>query len=185
MKSEKEIDRRKVIQDHKNTVKKEGQAAVQNKGVNIDTFEDTAVKTVVTDTNSVDKQTTEKQTVENIMSQRNIYREILEENLEYEVMQSYTDETQKQLADVIFNIILDTVTSQSSTIKIGKENFPKDVVKSRFLKLNFEDVEYVINNLLNSTTKIVNIPAYIMTCLYNAKTQDFNIHNQVKADLGY
>lgn len=183
----KEINRRKVIQDQKNTVKKEGQAATKSKGVNIDTFEDTAMKTVVKEANLVDnkKQITEKQTVESIMSQRNVYREILEENLEYEVMQSYADETKKQLADVIFNIILDTVTSQSSTIKIGKENFPKEVVKSRFLKLNFEDVEYVISNLLNSTTKIVNIPAYIMTCLYNAKTQDFNIHNQVKADLGY
>lgn len=186
-KGKREIERRKVVQEQKHTAKKEGQAELKSKGVNIDTFEDIAIKTVVKGANSTNnkKKITEKQVAVNVMNQRNIYREILEENLEYDVMQSYQDETKKQLADFIFNIILDTVTSQAETIKVGKENFPTEVVKSRFLKLTFEDVEYVISNLINSTTKIVNIPAYIMTCLYNAKTQDFNMYNQVKSDFGY
>lgn len=65
---------------------------------------------------------------------------------------------------------MDTVCSTRKMIRIGGEDFPKEVVKSRLLKLNSGHIEYVINSLRENTTKVRNIRAYPLTSLYNAPT---------------
>ena len=53
---------------------------------------------------------------------------------------------------------------------IGGEDFPKEIVKSRLLKLDSSHIEYVISSLRENTTKVRNIRAYLLTSLYNAPT---------------
>lgn len=55
-------------------------------------------------------------------------------------------------------------------VRIGGEDFPKEVVRSRLLKLDSEHIEYVISSLRENTTKVRNIRAYLLTSLYNAPT---------------
>ena len=47
-------------------------------------------------------------------------------------------------------------------IRIGGEDFPKEVVKSRLLKLDSGHIEYVISSLRENTTKVRNIRAYLL-----------------------
>jgi hypothetical protein len=54
------------------------------------------------------------------------------------------------------------------TVRIGGEDYPYELVKSKFLKLDSTHLQYVIGCMQNITTKIANIKAYMITALYNA-----------------
>ena len=54
------------------------------------------------------------------------------------------------------------------TVRIAKEQYPAGFVKSKFLKLNHSHIEYVLECMKNSTAKIHNIRAYLLTALYHA-----------------
>ena len=49
-----------------------------------------------------------------------------------------------------------------------KQEYPAALVKSKFLKLNYSHIEYVIGCMGKNTTKVRNIKAYLMTALFNA-----------------
>ena len=49
-------------------------------------------------------------------------------------------------------------------------SFPKETVKSRFLKLDISHIEYVLECMNHNTTKIKNIKKYLLAALYNAPT---------------
>ena len=91
------------------------------------------------------------------------------ENIEYDI-------TRRQLGydadilDEIVDIMVDTVCSTKHMIRIGGQDFPLEVVKSRLLKLNSEHISYVVSSLKSNTTKVRNIRAYLLTALYNAPT---------------
>ena len=58
------------------------------------------------------------------------------------------------------------------------EDYPYELVKSRFLKLNSSHLEYVIGCMKETTTKITNIKAYMITALYNAPTTINHFYQQ-------
>ena len=74
----------------------------------------------------------------------------------------------KELFEEIYDIICDVVCVPRKTIRVGKEDYPYELVKSRFLKLNSSHVDYVRWRMKETTTKITNIKAYLITTLYNA-----------------
>lgn len=49
-----------------------------------------------------------------------------------------------------------------------REQAYEDFAKGQFLKLNSSHLEYVMECMKNTTTKITNIKAYMVTALYNA-----------------
>lgn len=71
------------------------------------------------------------------MDTMRVYRQIIMENIEYDI-------TRRQLGydadilDEIVDIMVDTVCSTKPMIRIGGQDFPLEVVKSRLLKLNSE-----------------------------------------------
>ena len=97
------------------------------------------------------------------------YREILKENIEYDILRKNLG-YDCDLLDEILDILVDTVCSTRKMIRIGGEDYPKEVVKSRLLKLDSGHIEYVISSLDENTTKVRNIRAYLLTSLYNAPT---------------
>ena len=97
------------------------------------------------------------------------YREILKENIEYDHLCQKLG-YDRDILDEILEILVDTVCSTRKMIRIGGEDFPKEVVRSRLLKLDSEHIEYVISSLRENTTKVRNIRAYLLTSLYNAPT---------------
>lgn len=51
------------------------------------------------------------------------------------------------MIDGIFDLVLDTVTSNAKYIRCAGEDKPKEVVKAQFLKLNMFHNEYVMDSL--------------------------------------
>lgn len=95
------------------------------------------------------------------------YEEIVKENIEQDVLlerHPYDQETIRGIAD----LITDTVTSRRKTIRLDCQDIPQEIVKSRFLKLNFCHIEYVLEHLTKNMTKIRNFRSYLLTALYNA-----------------
>ena len=70
--------------------------------------------------------------------------------------------------DELVELMLDVVCSKRAAIRIAGENMPAEVVKSRFLKLNAEHIQYVLDCLKDNPPCIRNIKQYLLAALYNA-----------------
>lgn len=101
------------------------------------------------------------------MGAREIYREIILENIEYEylIQDSHMD---REMLDEIAELIVDTVCSARKTIRIAGDDYPAEVVKSRFMKLDSSHVRYVMDCMGENTTYVRNIKKYLLAALYNA-----------------
>ena len=65
--------------------------------------------------------------------------------------------------------MVDTVCSRRETIRIAGDDYPAEVVKSRFLKLNSFHIEYVLDRMRENNTYVRNIKKYLLAALYNAR----------------
>ncbi len=108
------------------------------------------------------------------MDERERYREIIEENIEYEIMKDRPDGD--RLSEIV-EIMLDAVCSTAPTIRINGEDMPQQVVKSRFLKLDSSHIEYVFHAMKECPSNIRNIRAYLLTTLYNAPATMDNFYS--------
>ena len=108
------------------------------------------------------------------MDERERYREIIEENIEYEIMKDRPDGD--RLGEIV-EIMLDAVCSTAQTIRINGEDMPQQVVKSRFLKLDSSHIEYVFHAMKECPSDIRNIRAYLLTTLYNAPATMDNFYS--------
>lgn len=70
----------------------------------------------------------------------------------------------------ILELVVETVCSKRQIIRIGGDDRPIEIVKSRFMKLDSEHIRYVLDCFKENTTKIRNIRQYILASLYNAPT---------------
>ena len=108
------------------------------------------------------------------MDERERYREIIEENIEYEIMKDRPDGD--RLGEIV-EIMLDAICSTAPTIRINGEDMPQQVVKSRFLKLDSSHIEYVFHAMKDCPSDIRNIRAYLLTTLYNAPATMDNFYS--------
>jgi len=95
----------------------------------------------------------------------NRYREVIYKNIEYDILCERCD---REKLDEIVEIMLDHICGKSDSVRIGKTEFPAEVVKSRLLKLDSSHIEYVMDCVKQNTTKVKNIKSYMLTTLYNA-----------------
>lgn len=93
------------------------------------------------------------------------YREIICENIGYESLM--TPYNREDLAEIL-EIMVDVVCTNRESIRVGGDDKPAAIVKSRFLKLNYQHIEFVMSCMRENTTKIRNIHSYLITALYNA-----------------
>ena len=95
------------------------------------------------------------------------YSEIIKENIDYDSL-LLAHPYDQEMVEGIYELILETVLSKNEEITIAGDVYPKNLVKSKFLKLNYSHVEYVINCLGKNTTKVRNIKNYLLASLFNA-----------------
>lgn len=100
------------------------------------------------------------------VEERENYLELIRENIECDCF----EEKEQDKVDELVEIMLDVVCSSKSVIGVHGEDLPHEVVKSRYLKLNHEHIEYVLLSLKRNTSDVKNIRAYLITTLYNAPT---------------
>ena len=106
------------------------------------------------------------------------YIGLIKENIEYDHYMKYGDVQDKELYDELFEIICEVICVKHRTIRIGGEDYPYELAKSKFLKLNSSHLNYVIGCMKNTTTKITNIKAYMVTALYNAPSTISHYYQQ-------
>lgn len=104
-----------------------------------------------------------------VMFERKSYEALIRENLELDIL-SHDNRFDTARANEIVEIMLDAICSTSPTLRVNNSDVPKEVVKSRLLKLNSSHLEYVFDALNNSPSDVRNIRAYMLTVLYNAPT---------------
>ena len=112
------------------------------------------------------------------MDETKAYIELIKSNIEYDHHMKYDDWSSKALYDELFDVICDVVCVKRKTIRIACEDYPYELVKSKFLKLDSSHLEYVIGCMQNTTTKIGNIKAYMVTALYNAPSTMHHFYQQ-------
>ena len=95
------------------------------------------------------------------------YRELILENIDYDVLASDPRVDQEQL-DEIVDLVQETVCSTRSRIRVAGNDYPAEVVRSKLLKLNSEHIRFVMDCLKQNTTRIRNIRQYLLTALFNA-----------------
>ncbi|MBD5531588.1 MAG: replication initiator protein A [Lachnospiraceae bacterium] len=96
------------------------------------------------------------------------YMAVIRENLEYDHHMKYDSHNDREMFEEIYEIVCDIVCVKRSKININGDDYPYELVKSRFLKLDSSHVEYVMDCMRNTTTKITNIRSYLIKVLYNA-----------------
>lgn len=96
-----------------------------------------------------------------------IYREIILDNIEYEHLCQY-DMVDKEMLDEIVDIMLETVCSSRKKIRIAGDDYPAELVKSKFMKLDSSHIQFVFDCMKENTTKIRNIRQYLRAVLFNA-----------------
>ena len=103
------------------------------------------------------------------MGARESYRELILENIEYDFWKN-SDRVDHEMLDEITELIVDTVCSARKVIRIAGDDYPAEVVKSRFMKLDSSHVQYVMDCMKDNTTYVHNIKKYLLAALYNAPT---------------
>ena len=111
------------------------------------------------------------------------YRELILENIEYDHL-CREFETYREDLDEIVELIVETVCARRKTIRIAGADFPHEVVRSRFLKLDSSHIEFVMESLHNNTTEVRNMKQYLLTVLFNAPVTMSNHYTaQVNHDM--
>ena len=95
------------------------------------------------------------------------YRELILENIEYDCL-IQNHRLDRDRLDELVELMVDTVCSNREMIRIAGDDYPAEVVKSRFLKLNSSHIEYVLERMRENTTYVRNIKKYLLAALYNA-----------------
>ncbi|NBI91677.1 hypothetical protein D3Z45_14140 [Lachnospiraceae bacterium] len=118
------------------------------------------------------------------IDETNAYMALIRKNLEYEHHMKYDQYRDKEMYEEIYETVCDVVCVKRKTIRINGEDYPYELVKSRFLKLNSSHVEYVMGCMKGTATKIANIRAYLITTLYNApSTMNHYYQQEVQHDM--
>ena len=79
--------------------------------------------------------------------------------------------------DEIVDLMLETVCTARKRVRIAGDDYPAELVKSKFMKLDGEHIRFVLDCMRENTTKIRNIKQYLLTTLYNAPTTIGNYYS--------
>ncbi len=125
-----------------------------------------------------------KADVIDVIDETSAYMALIRDNLEYEHHMKYDQHGDKEMYEEVYETVCDVVCVKRRTIRINGEDYPYELVKSRFLKLNSSHVEYVMGCMKETVTKITNIRAYLITALYNApSTMSHYYQQEVQHDM--
>lgn len=110
-------------------------------------------------------------------AQRESYEQLIKDNIEYDWFADVFELPLKspgrpygsmEELDNIVSIMLDCICSNSKTMRVNGSEQYTSVVRSQFLKLNNEHIQYVLQCLNKCNSEVTNIRAYLITVLYNA-----------------
>ena len=95
------------------------------------------------------------------------YEEVIKDNIEYPYL-IQDKNIDRGMLDEIVSLMLETVCTRRKEIRIAGDDYPAELVKSKFMKLNSSHIQFVIDCMHQNTTKIRNIKKYLLAVLFNA-----------------
>ena len=88
---------------------------------------------------------------------------------------------EKSTIDLIVSLIADVYVDDSS-ISVNGRTIVAEQVRTEYAKLTQEHIEFVLESIANTKTKIKNIRTYLQSCLYNAyHTMNIAIDNEINS----
>jgi hypothetical protein len=114
------------------------------------------------------------QTPEDRRTDRDIYIEILKDQVQYDrILQEDTYGEKVNIVDGILNIIADIATTvpPDGYERVNGRQYSHEVVKSRLLKMDYETIIHVLDRFKENKTEIRNMRNYLLTALYNARDE--------------
>ena len=109
-----------------------------------------------------------------------VYKEIIKDNICYDILKQDMPYDHDRI-DEIVDLILETVCTRRRTIRIAGDDYPADLVKSKFMKLDSEHIRFVLDCMRENTTKIRNIKQYLRAALFNAPSTIGNYYTSLVA----
>lgn len=107
-----------------------------------------------------------------------IYEEIIKDNIEYEHLIN-AKHLDRDRIDEILDLILETVCSKRKKILIAGDEYPAELVKAKFMKLDSSHIEFVLDCMQENTTKVRNIKQYLKAVLFNAPSTIGNYYSSL------
>ena len=115
------------------------------------------------------------------IEKRQTYEKIIKNNIDYDII---VNNYSKAWLDEIVAVMVDVVCSDEPTIRINKQEYPHEVVKSRFLKINSTHIEYIDMALRSNTSDVRKIRAFLITTIYRSfETADNWFSAKVQYDM--
>lgn len=107
--------------------------------------------------------------------------ELVKSNIEYDTLVYSYD---KSVIDEIVTVMAEVLTIDTPYYTIEKKQYPTELVRQRFLKIDYSKLEAFMLEFTKRTEKIHNTKAYLITSLFNIPaTADINLSNMVRNDL--
>lgn len=95
------------------------------------------------------------------------YCAIIKENISFDIL-CLDHPGEREMLEGIVELLAETICSKSAYIHIAGQELPREVVRSRFLKLDKSHIEYILTSFSKNTVKVRNMKAYLLASLYNA-----------------
>ncbi len=109
----------------------------------------------------------ERKRTEAAQSAFEIYEEIIKDNISYDVLVQDRQLDRERL-DELVDLMLETVCTRRKTIRVAGDDYPAELVKAKFMKLDSEHIRFVLDCMSENTTRIRNIKQYMKAALFNA-----------------
>ena len=109
-----------------------------------------------------------------------VYEEIIKDNISYDILKQDMLYDHDRLDEVV-DLILETVCTRRKTIRIAGDDYPAELVKSKFMKLDSEHIRFALDCMRENTTKIRNIKQYLRAVLFNAPSTIGNYYTSLVA----
>ena len=117
------------------------------------------------------------------MKNRELLEEYFSHSLEIDLLLRLYPDDEDTLYQIV-NLLVDTCATNRKTLRIAGDDKPAEVVRSRFMKLNADQIRFVLKCLAENSNPIRNMKQYLLASLYNAPTtMQLSYQNQTNHDL--
>lgn len=95
-------------------------------------------------------------------------RKLVKDNISYQSLCQTTSLLTRRMLDEIVELMVEVLVVDRQYLRISGVDYPYGLVKARFMSIGYDHVEYVLDCLSQTSSKIGNVKAYILTSLFNA-----------------
>jgi hypothetical protein len=118
----------------------------------------------------------------NDIIKNNILKNIILTNIDYNTV--FVNSLDKEIVDNIVNIVEEVLCNDTESIKINKINISMSKIKSMFLQVNMNHINYVLDVIKSYDKPIGNIKSFVIATLYNSVlTLDLHYSNLINVDM--